>query len=294
MSRRSRSHVGDGPFSDRLVRRVTDSRFRLGTWSGAAVGVAAAALIVVGDVLLDPSVPLVMPLALVVVIVAWLSTPLASGITVLLGSSLGSLENLVSRGVPLTMATVAVDAMRVVTLVILAFLTWELRKVLEFAQASAVHDQLTGLLNRRGFFELAEREIARSQRDGTPFTIVAMDLDRFKEINDSQGHQAGDEALVRFARHAAGSVRRIDVLGRTGGDEFSLVLPLGPEAAGAVVRKVIDVPSEAGKPELRVSAGVVSYPHAPRSLDAALVAADKRMYAAKKRFSGLDIEVVPE
>jgi len=89
-------------------------------------------------------------------------------------------------------------------------------------------------------------------------------------------------------------VRRIDVLGRTGGDEFSLVLPLGPEAAGAVVRKVIDVPSEAGKPELRVSAGVVSYPHAPRSLDAALVAADKRMYAAKKRFSGLDIEVVPE
>ena len=294
MSRQVRSHRGDDSLSDRLVRRVTDARFRLGTLSGAAIGLAASGLVIWMDTLLHPSVSLFMPFALVVVAVAWLSTPLACWITVVVGSSLGSLQNLVMRGTPFTSATFAADGMRLATLAILAFLAHELRKVLEYAQTTAVHDQLTGLLNRRGFFELAEREIARSQRDGTPFTIAVMDLDRFKQINDAHGHEAGDEALARFARHASGSLRKIDVIGRTGGDEFSLVLPLGPEEAAAVIRKVIDVPSEAGKPELRASAGVVSYPHAPESLHTALIAADKRMYAAKKKFSGLDIEVVPE
>ena len=294
MSRQVRSHIGDGTFSDRLVRRMTDSRFRLGTWTGAVVWIASSGLVVFADALIDPGVSLVTPLALVVVDIAWLSTPAACGITVILGSSLGSVQNVIARGVPITPSTFVADAMRLATLAALAFLAYELRRVLEYAQTTAVHYQLTGLLNRRWFFELAEREVARSQRDGTPFTIAVMDLDRFKQINDARGHEAGDDALVRFARHASGTLRRIDVLGRTGGDEFCLVLPLGPEAAAAVVRKVIDVPSEDGQPELRVSAGVVSYPHAPESLHAALIAADKRMYAAKKRFSGLDIEVAPE
>ena len=141
---------------------MTDSRFRLGTWTGAAVGIAASGLVVFADALIDPSVSLVAPLALVVVAIAWLSTPAACGITVILGSSLGSVQNVITRGVPITPSTVVADAMQLATLAALAFLAYELRRVLEYAQTTAVHDQLTGLLDRRGFFELAEREVARS------------------------------------------------------------------------------------------------------------------------------------
>jgi hypothetical protein len=172
MGRQDRSTIRDGSFSDRLVRRLTDSRFRLNVWGGVGVGLAGSVLVVLSDMLLNPSVPLVMPLALVVVFVAWVSTPLASVLTVVLGSSLGSLQSVFGRGMPVTSVTLAVDFMRLSTLAILAFLAYEVRKILEYAETTAVHDQLTGLLNRRGFFELAEREVARSRRDGTPFTAT--------------------------------------------------------------------------------------------------------------------------
>jgi diguanylate cyclase (GGDEF)-like protein len=294
MRETDRSHAAEGSLSDRLVRRLTDPRFRLGTWSGILVGAAGSLAVTLADRALDPGVSLVMPLALVVVVVAWLSPPLASVAVILLASGAASVQNIAGRGVPFTSAVLAVDIMRLASLAVLAFMSFQLRKALMFARTSAVHDQLTGVLNRRGFFELAEREIARSQREGTPFTIAVMDLNRFKQINDAFGHHVGDATLERFAGHATARLRKIDVFGRTGGDEFCLVLPLGPDEAGAVVKQLIDVPPEDGQPELTISAGVVSYAHAPASLHAALIAADKRMYCAKRLCLGLDIEVVPD
>jgi diguanylate cyclase (GGDEF)-like protein len=91
--------------------------------------------------------------------------------------------------------------------------------------AQATSDPLTGLLNHRAFQERVENEVARAQRYGRPLAIVLLDLDYFKSINDSYGHQAGDAALMQAASLLEEGARAGDVLGRIGGDEFALLLP---------------------------------------------------------------------
>lgn len=89
----------------------------------------------------------------------------------------------------------------------------------------AVRDDLTGIANRRQFFERARQECARSTRSGAPLALVCLDIDDFKPINDGHGHAAGDHCLQRFAALAAARLREPDVLARLGGDEFAILLP---------------------------------------------------------------------
>lgn len=86
-------------------------------------------------------------------------------------------------------------------------------------------DPLTDTLNRRGITEVLDRELGRSRRRQVPVSVIAVDLDGLREINNTFGHRAGDDLLVSIARHWLGSARRNDIIGRTGGDEFLLVLP---------------------------------------------------------------------
>lgn len=97
-------------------------------------------------------------------------------------------------------------------------------------QSLVTRDPLTGALNRRGFEEQAATRIAHAHRHHRPLALVLADIDRFKAINDSQGHRAGDETLRRFADTVAATVREEDVLGRLGGDEFCLLLAETSEA----------------------------------------------------------------
>lgn len=99
-------------------------------------------------------------------------------------------------------------------------------------------DQLTGSLNRRGLEDVFERELARSERRGTPLCIAMLDLDDFKKINDTYGHTAGDEALIHLVRVIKDTLRAMDVIARFGGEEFLIILPdTGmDEAAQAVTR----------------------------------------------------------
>ncbi|MFM9857990.1 GGDEF domain-containing protein [Pseudoxanthobacter sp. M-2] len=89
----------------------------------------------------------------------------------------------------------------------------------------AVRDDLTGIANRRQFFERARQECARSMRSGAPLALICLDVDDFKPINDGHGHAAGDHCLQRFAALAAARLREPDVLARLGGDEFAILLP---------------------------------------------------------------------
>lgn len=101
----------------------------------------------------------------------------------------------------------------------------ERKKLNEEVRRLASEDPLTGLYNRRHLLELAEQEISRASRYGHPFSLLIIDLDYFKQINDTYGHLTGDEVLVYFANFLKEALRSIDIIGRFGGDEFVVLLP---------------------------------------------------------------------
>lgn len=101
----------------------------------------------------------------------------------------------------------------------------------------AIRDSLTGLFNRRHFMERIEEEMARAERQGNPLHLALIDLDHFKKINDTWGHQAGDQVLVRFAETARSALRRSDLIARYGGEEFVILLTAGDTAD---IRQVLE------------------------------------------------------
>jgi len=146
-------------------------------------------------------------------------------------------------------------------------------------------DELTGVTNRRRLFELAKAEIDRSDRYERPFSVAMIDVDHFKRLNDEHGHAAGDEALRTLVRIVAKVLRKVDVLGRYGGEEFLLLLP-ETDAAGALdvaerVRATVAAESGGSGHAMTVSAGVAQRKR-EEHLDALLRRADDALYAAKQ------------
>jgi len=103
--------------------------------------------------------------------------------------------------------------------------TAELRQQKETAEQAARVDSLTGVANRRAFTEVAEVEVQRALRYGTPLSLILIDLDHFKSVNDRYGHHTGDAVLASFARTLTEAVREMDIVGRWGGEEFVVLLP---------------------------------------------------------------------
>jgi len=146
----------------------------------------------------------------------------------------------------------------------------------------ADHDPLTRLLNRRVFMERLDSEAARADRSGSPFGLVLCDLDRFKLLNDSQGHLAGDQALQTLGRILVESIRRYDEAFRIGGDEFAVVLPdADPESIEAVVAR-ITLAMDGALDSVRASFGAASYPSDAGHPEALVHAADAALYDAKR------------
>jgi diguanylate cyclase (GGDEF)-like protein/PAS domain S-box-containing protein len=147
----------------------------------------------------------------------------------------------------------------------------------------ATSDSLTGLANHRRLFEVLHAEICRSKRTGREFSLLLLDLDGLKAINDRFGHLAGDQALCRLAKIMADCCRSIDTAARHGGDEFALVLPeTGWVAATLVARRICDLLGEdAEEPALSVSVGVASFPKDAGTIGTLLYAADRALYTMK-------------
>jgi diguanylate cyclase (GGDEF)-like protein len=127
-------------------------------------------------------------------------------------------------------------------------------------------DGMTGLANRRDIMEKIDREATRSQRHKHPFTVLLINVDKFKQVNDTYGYNAGDDVLVEIARVLRGCVRNEDICARWGGEEFLLLLPeTGAEASLSVANKVLESVSmtefKANKPGIRitVSIGICEY-----------------------------------
>jgi diguanylate cyclase (GGDEF)-like protein len=170
----------------------------------------------------------------------------------------------------------------------------ERQALLEAAQArlveQATHDELPGLLNRRGFLEQARRPLAVATRAGTPCFLVNVDLDGFKSINDSLGHEVGDVALVEMAAVLQRTFRMGDLVARIGGDEFVMLAANGGVESATVacerLRRALD--ERNGRPDrsyvLAASVGmVVGDPAAPTTLSELLHAADQAMFADKRQ-----------
>jgi two-component system, cell cycle response regulator len=161
----------------------------------------------------------------------------------------------------------------------------------EALREQATHDGLTGLLNRSSILALLERELSRSQREAQPLSLLVVDLDRFKEINDNHGHLAGDAVLQQTAAQMKSSIRGYDALGRYGGEEFLVVLP-GCSGEDAVVhaerirKGVAGMTALSDSLQLSVTCSIgVSFRSTPGTGDArALVReADEALYLAKNR-----------
>ncbi|CAB3755954.1 GGDEF domain-containing protein [Burkholderia puraquae] len=165
----------------------------------------------------------------------------------------------------------------------------ELQRTNEKLEHMAATDPLTGAANRRQFIESVEAEIARAKRNGAPFSLLALDLDHFKAINDSYGHQAGDQVLQRFVAKCLGAIRPYDGVARVGGEEFMVLLPqvaldTAQSIAERIRAEIASAPFEAGigKPiEVTVSVGASEFGRDGETIDAILRKADERLYRAK-------------
>ena len=156
------------------------------------------------------------------------------------------------------------------------------------ALALAREDPLTGLPNRRGADEALEQEIQRARRSGKAFSLILLDLDGFKAVNDTMGHAAGDAVLIRVSRRLTEQVRESDFIARLGGDEFLVILHTADSAteqqsAMDRFRQCLERPFELDGQQIRVStsAGAAQWGKDGDTADELLLAADKRMYRNK-------------
>jgi diguanylate cyclase (GGDEF)-like protein len=161
-------------------------------------------------------------------------------------------------------------------------------ELVERLHSAATTDELTGLLNRRALEERLEAEISRSHRHQLKTAIVLVDVDRFKLINDTLGHAAGDRYLGLIGAVLARHVRNLDVVGRLGGDEFLVILPMTSSSEalvfinrlqGGLQRLAADHPEFA---MATLSFGIAEAPRHGRTSAAILAAADSALYAAKR------------
>lgn len=157
-------------------------------------------------------------------------------------------------------------------------------------QRLATTDVLTQSSNRRHFFECAHREFAEARRQGTPLAFLLLDIDDFKVINDSYGHPEGDNVLQRIAECGRGSLRRGDLFGRIGGEEFAAVFPgCAPEMAVQVAERLQQEIQRLrfnhdGQPfSITVSQGLTNLTDEDKSLDSLFARADAAMYEAKRQ-----------
>ena len=162
------------------------------------------------------------------------------------------------------------------------FITSELRHLAEV-------DSLTSVFNRRAFFTLLDKAVSSAQRTQTPVPVLVLDLDHFKTINDTWGHRAGDDVLRHFVAVALRCLRKEDVMGRLGGEEFAIFLPnAGAEGAHAVAERlrllVESHPAAAGVRAIPLTVSIgIALCGPGESAGAALQRADEAMYLAKQR-----------
>ena len=180
----------------------------------------------------------------------------------------------------ITVATLVVSG------ILIALLKNRVDKLVLRLTQTARTDPLTGILNRRGFDEAFDAELERAKRSGQPMGVILLDLDKFKSINDTRGHDAGDDALERLGGLMRANKRRIDTAARLGGEEFALILPYSDAQGAKIVaerfRERVRETFAGEDYTLTASVGVATYPTDGTSRNELLRASDRALYLAKR------------
>ncbi|TVP53941.1 MAG: sensor domain-containing diguanylate cyclase [Halomonadaceae bacterium] len=166
----------------------------------------------------------------------------------------------------------------------------EIRRLQQQLQHDAIRDPLTNLFNRRYFMESLSRELHRAQREDYPVTLMMLDIDYFKQLNDDRGHAAGDQALMAFSQMLLAQMRNEDVVCRWGGEEFLIMMPGLPLAtahtrieAWRAHHSPMKIALVEHSVSLRFSAGLATAPEHGSSPDKLINAADIALYQAKNK-----------
>ena len=178
------------------------------------------------------------------------------------------------------------ESFRFLVFLIVTLTLAALRDAMDNLKDLAGSDPLTGVANRRAFFEMAGRELDRSRRYNHPLSVAYIDIDNFKLVNDQNGHDAGDDLLCAIAQLLRNNMRAIDIVARLGGDEFiALFSNVDGELSHVIIdklqKKLLEVMSEQGWP-VTFSIGVVTFTSPPRTVDELITRADAQMYEAKQ------------
>jgi len=154
----------------------------------------------------------------------------------------------------------------------------------------ATQDPLTHVYNRRHFYTLAEVEIQRSLRSHSPFSVILVDIDHFKNVNDKYGHKAGDEVLIHFTKVCIQNLRKVDIFSRFGGEEFAIVLPEADldqaKETAERIRKIVEstvLNIDEHQFKITASFGVSTFRGSPDTLELLLQKSDKALYTAKNK-----------
>ena len=178
------------------------------------------------------------------------------------------------------------ETFRLIVFLIMTHTIFQLRTALENHRELAGTDPLTSVANRRAFYDLANMELSKARRYQTPISVLYMDIDNFKQINDHFGHHIGDKLLRAVAETIKNNIRAIDVVARLGGDEFGILLAETKAESAALVarklkKKLLELMQDNGW-SVTLSVGAVTFEILPGSVDEMINTADSQMYNAKK------------
>ena len=268
-------------YYDAALRRLPD-------WAIFAIGMAMVAGIVAFRVTVGHDIPVADFLLIPVAVTGWLVSDRAYAYIAAACTAVVSVVIAVAgqAQAPLAGALAAAGVRFVLYLIVLALLGW-MRQMQLAREKEARTDFTTGAANSRAFDEAAAAEIERARRYGQALSLLYLDVDDFKAINDTFGHGAGDAVLAAISHVVRCSVRANDLVARLGGDEFAVLMPEATRfAAAAVARRVREEVKRVTVPDgrtVRCSIGVASYQSPPMSVDALIHDADGLMYRAKQQ-----------
>ena len=177
------------------------------------------------------------------------------------------------------------ESFRLVIFMFVVFMIAKYKQILANQKDMAMMDPLTGIANRRAFFNFARTEIDRSRRYSHPFSVMVIDIDDFKSINDQFGHHTGDRLLIAVVETIRHHVRAIDIVSRFGGDEFVVLLvKTGDQSASLIAQKLQNQLLKTMKNhkwQVTFSIGVATYHSTPENVEETIRAADQLMYEVK-------------